>query len=130
MNKSYAGYYKVNEDGFSLTSATFYNPETKHSFSKIVWDLDNDNLLYDEEVQVLRNLPYSEKYRWMWLHELGVIQTGDIVEVYKGRKVPIGTVSKVMKIVSKQDRYKRWVCDYAYLENGLRTNVNNCRFAN
>ena len=50
---------------------------------------------------------------------------GDEVKVVKGRKVPVGTIANVKEIRPYYDRYHRWVCDYAYLDNGMKTNVNN-----
>ena len=62
----------------------------------------------------------------LWKKHNGVIQTGDRVMVVSGRKVPIGTVAKVESIRPMNDRYGRWVVDYVYLDNGMRTNITNC----
>jgi hypothetical protein len=50
-------FFKVNEVGFSVTDATFFNPVTGESFSKIVWDIDNHRWS-----KRMRN---SIKCRWM-----------------------------------------------------------------
>ena len=53
---NYKGFYKVKESNGGVEVATFFNPETKESFSKIVWDIDNDRLLEDDEIHILRYL--------------------------------------------------------------------------
>lgn len=121
------GFYKVNIDNGGVCVCTFYNPETKESFSRITWDIDRPYINDDEEVEILRYLPLNQEVRSQWLHNAGVIQKGDTIEVYKGRKVPKGTVAKVVDIRPYYDQYHRWQCDYAYLDNGMKTNTNNCR---
>lgn len=123
---SYKGFYKVDESGMSLTIAVFYNPDTKESFSKRVWDIDDDRLLEDDEIQVLRYLPVNKNARYEWLHNAGSIQIGDMARVIKGRKLPIGKIGKVEAIKPYYDRYHRWQADYIYFEDGTKTNINNC----
>lgn len=118
------GFYKVAENGFSITEATFFNPETGESFSKIVWDMDDDRVAWD--AGQYRDLPINETVSRLWKRHNGVIQTGDRVMIVSGRKVPIGTVAKVESIRPMNDRYGRWVADYVYLDNGMRTNITNC----
>ena len=117
------GFYKVNENGYSLTEATFYNPDTGESFSKIVWDMDDDRVCW--EAGEYRDLSINNKVARLWKRHNGVIQDGDKVMVVSGRKVPIGTVSYVREIKPIHDRYGRWVADYVYMENGMRTNIKN-----
>lgn len=45
---NYKGFFKVNENNGGVNVCTFFNPETKEEFSKIVWDIDNDRLLEGE----------------------------------------------------------------------------------
>lgn len=92
---NYKGFYKVEETGFSLTIATFFNPETKEHFSKRVWDNDDDRLLWDDEIQILRNMPIDENAVIAWKHHNGNFVVGDSVEVVKGRKIPKGTKLEV-----------------------------------
>ena len=73
-----------------------------------------------------RDLPINKTVSRLWKKHNGVIQTGDRVMVVSGRKVPIGTVAKVESIRPMNDRYGRWVADYVYLGNGMRTNITNC----
>ena len=125
--KNYNGFYKVKEDGFGVSTGTFFNPVTLESFSKIVWDIDNDWLLFDEEIQILRNLPINEEVQRIWKHHNGEILIGDTVEVFKGRKMPIGYVGIVEKIKPFHDRYGRWQANYIYFADGQKTNYNNCK---
>lgn len=119
------GFKKVAEQGGTYITATFYNPETGETKSQCVRDYDyadgsrdNDELYY---------MPIDEDARKQWLHSRGIILEGDTIEVVKGRKVKVGTVSVVVKTREIKDRYGRWVADYVVLENGEQTNVANCR---
>jgi hypothetical protein len=125
--KSYNGFYKVSESNGGVCVGTFYNPTTKESFTKITWDIDDVRLEGDEYIQILRFLPIDKDVRWLYLHEKGVIQEKDKVEVIKGRKVSIGTIAIVTLIKPYYDKFRRWQCDYAYLDNGMKTNVDNCK---
>lgn len=95
---SYNGFYKVGVNGGGVEVCTFFNPETKESFSKIVWDIDNDHLLFDDEIQILRFLPVNEKAVIAWKHYNKMFVVGDNVEVVKGRKIPKGTILNVFWI--------------------------------
>ena len=108
---------------------TFYNPITKEVFTKITWDIDRPYINDDEEIEILRYLPIDKNISSQWLHSNGVIQVGDTIEVIKGRKVPIGTTAQVIDIRPYYDCYRRWQCDYVYLDNGMKTNVTNCKMA-
>ena len=119
-------FYKVHTSGYSLTIATFYNPITKESFSKKIWDIDDDRLLWDEDIQELYNMPIDKEVQRMYYHHDGKILDGDIVKVVKGRKIPIGYIGKVEKIKPFYDKYKRWQADYIYFVDGKKTNINNC----
>lgn len=121
------GFFKVAEKGYSLTSAVFFNPETLESYSCIVWDMDDDRIAWDMEEE--RFAPIDADARRAWMRHNGIIVEGDVVEVFKGRKVPIGTVSRVMRIYDWRDKYGRVQATYAELENGMKTNIDNCRIA-
>lgn len=92
---NYKGFYKVGVNGGGVEVGTFFNPETKEYFSKITWDIENDRLLEDEEIQVLRFLPINEEAVIAWKHFKGDFVVGDMVEVIKGRKIPKGTKLEV-----------------------------------
>lgn len=128
---NYKGFYKVGESNGGIEVATFFNPETKEEFSKIVWDIDNDRLLDDDEIQILRFLPLDEATIIAWKHFHNQFVIGDNVEVIKGRKVPKGTVLKVFWIGERETyrtrTLKRQGCRWAnetetvagcYNENG------------
>lgn len=125
--KNYKGFYKVAENNGGVCVCTFFNPDTLASFSKITWDIDNDRLLDDEEIQILRYLSIDEDIRILWKHHNGCILVGDTVEVFKGRKMPVGYIGKVKAIRPFYDRYGRWQANYIYFEDGQRTNENNCK---
>lgn len=123
-----AGFGKIGQDtSGDFICAAFYNPVTKEHFTECVRDYDyadcsrdNDELYYMSiDTEILRQ----------WNIDNGIIFVGAVVEVFKGRKVPIGTIATVEKIKPWYDRYGREQCKYAYLSNGMKTNVNNCRFA-
>lgn len=125
MKKLPSGYYKVAQVGGCYISATFYNPDTKDTISCCVRDYDyldgsrdNDELYYMEINEVVRT---------QWLHNRGVILVNDVVEVVKGRKVPIGTIAKVIDKKPYKDRYGRTQATYLYFDNGMKTNEDNCR---
>lgn len=124
--ENYNGFYKVAENNGGVCIGTFFNPNTMESFSKKVWDIDDDRLLWDEEIQTLRYLPINETIRTMWKHHNGEILIGDTARVVKGRKMPIGYIGVVEKIKPFYDRYGRWKCNYIYFADGQRTNYDNC----
>ena len=119
------GFYKVSEHGFSLTVAVFFNPQTKEEYSCKVWDMEDDRVAFDMEEE--RFTPIDKQAQKAWLRYHGIISIGDVVEVFKGRKVPIGTISKIVKVYNWKDRYNRIQATYAVLENGMKTNIENCR---
>lgn len=120
-----SGFYKVSQQGGGYVTATFFNPETGDYFTKCVRDYDYSDCSRDDEEAYC--MPIDERARKIWLRKWGIIEVGDTVEVYKGRKVPIGTVSKVVRIYDWKDCYGRVQATYAVLENGMKTSVYNCK---
>ena len=125
MDKLPNGFYKVAHNGGCYVTATFYNPTTNESLSLCVRDYDymdgsrdNDELYFME---------INEGVRKQWLHSKGIILVGDVVEVIKGSKVPIGTVAKVTDKKPYKDKYGRVQATYIYLDNGMKTNIDNCK---
>lgn len=125
MKKLPSGFYKVAQDGSCYISATFYNPDTKETISRCVRDYDyadcsrdNDELYYME---------IDEEVKKQWLHDKGIILVNDVVEVIKGRKVPIGTIARVTDKKPYKDKYGRTQAIYVYLDNGMKTNEDNCK---
>ena len=119
------GFYKIGEESGCFCTALLYNPETKEVRYECTRDYDYADCSRDNDE--LYYLPINEDYRKMYLHEQGIILVGDMVEVYKGRKVKIGTIARVTEFRPYKDQYGRTQTTYAYLDNGERTNVDNCR---
>ena len=126
--KQYEGFYLVNTDGFSVTYGTFFNPTTKERFTKRIWDNDDWRVENEPEVQALRALPYaSEAVMRAYYRFIGKIQVGDLVEVYKGRKIPKGYRGEVVKIWTWYDQYRRPQTTYVVFPDGQKTSISNCR---
>lgn len=125
--KNYKGFYKVAENNGGVCTGVFFNPDTLETFSKITWDIDRPYINDDEEIEILRYLPIDENIRRIYLHHKGQILTGDKVEIFKGRKMPVGYTGIVKDIKPYKDRYGRTQAYYIYFEDGQRTNYNNCR---
>lgn len=121
------GFFKVKQEGGTYVVATFFNPETKESFTKCVRDYDYSDCSRDDDE--LYYMEINEAARRAWLRHNGVIQIGDAVKVVKGRKVPVGTVAIVSDITKWRDQYGRVQTIYAVLDNGMKTNIDNCVIA-
>lgn len=119
------GFYKVHQTGGSYIVATFYNPDTKETIEKCVRDYDYADCSRDNDE--LYFMQINESIKSQWLHDKGIILVGDTVEVFKGRKIPIGTIAKVVDKKPYRDRYGREQAIYLYLDNGQKTNENNCK---
>lgn len=119
------GFYKVAQDGGTYVVATFYNPVTNETFTKCVRDYDYADCSRDNDE--LYYMDINNEARTKWLHSKGVILIGDMVEVIKGRKVPVGTVARVTDKKPYKDRYGRTQTIYLYFDNGMRTSEDNCK---
>jgi len=123
-------FYKVNQSGGSYVTALLYNPVTHETKTKCVRDYDyedgrnDDDELYYAPIDV----DAAEHYR-KWMNNLngGFIKAGDVVEVVKGRKIPLGTIGKVVRVYDWRDRYGRPQATYAVFEDGRKTSVWNCK---
>ena len=119
-------FYKVEQSGGSFVTAALFNPVTLEEDVEVVRDYDyadcsrdNDELYYMEI--------HKEAER-VWKHHHGQVLVGDVVEVVKGRKLPIGYTGVVKKVSPIYDRFGRWCADYVYFEEyGKRTNVTNVK---
>lgn len=118
------GFFKVAQEGGCYVSATFYNPTTKETISGCVRDYDYSDCSRDNDE--LYYMPINEEVKAQWLHDRGIILEGDTVKVVKGRKVPVGTVAKVVAKKPYKDRYGRTQAIYLYFDNGMKTNEDNC----
>ena len=119
------GFFKVEQSGGSFITATFFNPETKEEFSQCVADADEPR----RDDWELYKMDIDKDAKRAWKRHHGVLQVGDVVEVFKGRKVPIGTKGIIKGERFVRDRYGRCVALYVVLDNGYSTNVDNCRYA-
>ncbi len=115
-------FYKVDEKGTTYIVATFFNPVTGEEESGCVKDLDNPQ----NDIEELYSISINEEVRKIWLHKKGTILIGDTIKVIKGRKVPIGTIAKVVDIFKYYDKYGRWLTTYAVLDNGAKIDIFNC----
>ena len=118
-------FYKVGQSGGTYVTALLYNPITGESMSKCVRDYDDEDGSRDNDA--LYDMPIDEQARTAYMHSIGEIVAGDIVEVYKGRKIPIGTRAKVAYIKPWRDIYGRIQTIYAYFDDGRKTSTANCR---
>lgn len=118
------GFYKVAQEGATFVLVTLFNPETCEERHEVARDYDffdrsrdNDELYY---------LEINKDIERIWRHRNGEILINDTVFVIKGRKVPVGTVAKVIDKKPYKDRYGRLQAIYLYLDNGQKTNIDNC----
>lgn len=119
------GFHKIHQFGGSLIVAVFWNPETNEEHRFVVRDYDYGDSSRDRDE--LYNMPIDQEYRRKYLRARKVIQPGDLVEVYKGRKVPIGTRGIVTSMRDVCNKYGGVMAVYVRLDNGASTNVLNCR---
>ena len=128
MTKVREGFFKVNQEGCTYVTALFWNPETDETYTKCVRDYDYSDCSRDDDE--LYYMPIDEKvrkaYRDKIRRKLQLVEVGDTVKVVKGRKVPIGTVAKVVDVREWRDCWGRVQTRYAYLDNGMKTSETNC----
>lgn len=118
-------FYKVAQEGGSYVVAYFFNPVTKEEKSCCVRDYDYFDCSRDKDE--LYYMAIDENVRKIYMHFHGIILVGDTVEIVRGRKIPHGTVAKVVKIYDWRDCYGRTQATYAVFEDGRKTNINNCK---
>ena len=135
------GFVKVRTytDGL-FTKVELWNPQTKESKTVIVDDLDylpGDSPFIDREYANACHEPLFDESKeieeayiaWRYADCLarGVFLEGLTVEVYKGRKYPIGTTGKVERFYDVYNDYGRWVATYIQTTDGKRIPVHNCK---
>lgn len=149
--KAIAGYHKVDSRNSSIAVSVFYNPNTAEELEIKTDDAEypfSDSMAYSgdlvtrEEATFIMDMPIDEAARSLWeakkledsrerYHDMGLFVEGDTVEVYKGRKVPKGTVGKITRFWNYCNQYGKIVATYAILEladgTTAKTNENNCR---
>lgn len=122
-------FYKVGQHGGTYVVATLYNPVTHETDTKCVRDYDYEDCRNDDDE--LYYAPICEEaveHQRKWLNSQygGFIKAGDTVRVFKGRKIPVGTVAKVARVYDWKDRYGRKQTTYAVFEDGRKTSEDNC----
>ena len=127
MEKIKQGYYKVNEYGNSYVTATFFNPITKEHYNVTIYDYDDDRVRifagehYDVQI--------NQDVRKAWLHFVGVIQIGDLVQINRGRKFK-GEQKRVARTFTYHidGMYSRSYSEVEYLvfEDGTKVAEHNC----
>ena len=130
MNTLENKFYKIGMGGGTFVTALFYNPVTHETDTKVARDYDYSDCSRDnDEVYYMPiNEAAKEKYR-LWCNEQygGFLKVGDTVEVFKGRKIPVGTVAEVVRMYDWKDDYGRVRTTYAVFADGRKTNEDNCR---
>ena len=137
MIKSLEGFKKIKSQGGSLQTSILYNTTTKELKRIITDDLEyqyGDGLIDREfsldELEEISDMQIDKEALKQYNIDNGIIFVGCRIEVFKGRKIPKGTISKVIDIKPYYDQYHRWQADYVYLENGMKTNIDNCKIVN
>ncbi len=135
------GFVKVNSwvDG-SFTRCELWNPETTEHMVVIADDAEympGDSPFVKPEylnADKMTSFDGSDDIRAAWetwhyndCLKNGVIIEGMTVEVFKGRKYPIGTIAKVDRFYDVYDRYGRLVADYILTTDGKRIPKQNCK---
>lgn len=135
-----AGYHKVEEDyRYSLKHVTLFDGDHE---TTITVD-DNEYDYRDAEhssphvartigehpgldTDALYHAPIEHDWRLKWKAWRNEPEPGLHVTIIKGRrKGGHGTVTRVYPI---RNVYGAWVADYVELDNGTRTNANNCEY--
>lgn len=127
-------FYKVNQDGGSYVVGLFVNPITWETKTETLRDYDYSDCRNDNDELYYMPIDYEvkEAYRKHLALTSGndggyFAAPGDVVEVFKGRKIPVGTIAKIERIFDYKDCYGRVVTTYAVFEDGRKTSVGNLR---
>ena len=129
MEQLFDKYYKVNQTGGSYVVALYYNPITHATKTVLARDYDysdasrdNDEVYYEP----INEIAKEDYRRYLNSQSYGFVSVGDTVQVVKGRKVPIGTIAKVVRVYDWRDCNGRVKATYAEFSDGRRTSVYNC----
>ena len=149
--KAIQGYKKVGYRNFSACISDFYNFSTGHELSIQTDDIEytygfemgySSRLVTRKEADYIQSMPVDKEAEILYkklkeeetrilLESKDIPYIGSKVEVYKGRKVPKGTVSIITGFQDYKDCYGRVQTCYAIIEtkNGelVKTNELNCR---
>ena len=119
------GYKKVAENGGTFVTGLFWNPETGKTKLVVERDYDYEDGSRDNDEAYY--MPIDKEAQRAYQHSIGELFVGDTVEVYKGRKIPVGTVAKIERIYDWKDCYGRVQATYAVFTDGRKTSIYNCR---
>ena len=127
-------YSKIKEGSGSLSTHYFYNAKTKHLLHIITDDKEygyREGLTSQEftweELDLIEKTPINKEALKIYNFDNNIIMEGQLVEVVKGRKMPIGYKGIIKKIYPYKDRYGRVQIYTAYFEDGQKTNIDNLK---
>ena len=118
-------FYKVSHNGGTYVTGLFFNPVTRETRLERLRDYDYDDCRNDNDE--LYYMPINEEAARLYRRHIGLVEAGDLVEVVKGRKMPIGYVGRVVRVYDWKDCYGRVQATYAVFEDGQKTSVWNCK---
>lgn len=140
------GFVKVDHSvGSGWVVVTIWNPTTKEFKCVTCDDLEyqygdgfvDREFTFEERDYMLRRMPWfggskeiKQQYmEWKYQESLkaGRILVGMTVEVFKGRKYPIGTTGVVEGFSEYRDRYGRVCTTYVVTTDGKRIPRENCK---
>lgn len=134
MLEKLKGYSKIKVSGGSLSAHYFYNANTKHFISIITDDqeygyrggLTSQEFTW-EELDLIEKIEIDQEVLKIYNFDQNIIAEGQLVEVVKGRKMPIGYKGIIKKIYPYKDKYGRVQSYTAYFGDGNKTNIDNLK---
>lgn len=135
-----AGYHKVEEDyRYSLKHVTLFDGDHETTITVDDTEYDYRDAEHSSphvartigehpglDTDTLYHAPIEHDWRLKWKAWRGEPEPGLHATIIKGRrKGGHGTVTRVYPI---RNVYGAWVADYVELDNGTRTNANNCEY--
>ena len=118
-------FYKVAQDGGIYITATFYNPDTEEYFTTCVRDYDYADCSRDKDELYYKSI--NEEVTKEFYHHFGKLYEGDTVEIYKGRKLPIGAVKTIARFYDYKDCYGRVQTTYVVFTDNTKTSITNIK---
>lgn len=120
------GFILVNVDNGRVTTATLWNMFTDEVCTFVAYDVDRDANPY-AGVLGMGLFGGSREVERMWRRSCGLITEGDEVEVFKGRKYPVGLRVTVKEFYTYRDHYGRERATYVVATTGERIPLGNCK---